>query len=172
MALALKIGSLTLKTLAKPVASRLQTSLLGHPYTRAKFVDAAQAMHKAGVWISRRAEGKDGKAFIGKMSDEKAVDLAAKIISEGFVYTIGTGLVVYEYNNSKQKEAKKIAATEHNKRVEREVAAKQRRDLLEENARQNMMLREIMERLDAVEAQLQERNDKRSRSFFGLAAGS
>ena len=48
-------------------------------------------MHRMEVWISRRADGKEGKAFVGKMADDKALDLAAKLISEGFVFTIGAG---------------------------------------------------------------------------------
>lgn len=42
MALALKVGTLTLKTLAKPLATRLQGWLLTHPYWRVKFIDMAQ----------------------------------------------------------------------------------------------------------------------------------
>lgn len=40
------------------------------------------------VYITRGAEGKESRAFVGAISDEKAMDLAAKVVSEGFVFTV------------------------------------------------------------------------------------
>lgn len=47
-----------------------------------------QRLHKLEVYINRGAEGKVGRAFVGEMSEEKAVQLASKVASEGFVYTV------------------------------------------------------------------------------------
>uniref|UniRef100_A0A061RKP9 Uncharacterized protein n=1 Tax=Tetraselmis sp. GSL018 TaxID=582737 RepID=A0A061RKP9_9CHLO len=85
MALALKLGLFTVRTLAKPVASRFQSWLLTHPLWRDRCISLAQAIHRAEVSVTRGAEGKEGKAFVGMMTEEKALDLAAKIVSEGFV---------------------------------------------------------------------------------------
>lgn len=38
--------------------------------------------------VTRHAEGKTGKVFVGELSDENALDLAGKIVSEAFVYTV------------------------------------------------------------------------------------
>ena len=40
------------------------------------------------VYINRGAAGKESKAFVGRMSDEKALDMAAKVVSEGFVFGV------------------------------------------------------------------------------------
>ncbi len=32
-----------------------------------------------------------GRVFVGDMSDEKSVQLASKVVSEGFVYTVSAG---------------------------------------------------------------------------------
>lgn len=45
-------------------------------------------MHKVEVGISRAAEGKVGKFFVGNMSDERALELASKVVSEGFVFGV------------------------------------------------------------------------------------
>ena len=45
-------------------------------------------MHKIEVGISRAAEGKVGKFFVGNMSDERALELASKVASEGFVFGV------------------------------------------------------------------------------------
>lgn len=41
--------------------------------------------------ITRGAEGKTGRAFVGDMSEEKAVELASKVASEGFLYGVRMG---------------------------------------------------------------------------------
>jgi hypothetical protein len=38
--------------------------------------------------VTRKAEGKEGKAFIGSMTEEKSVELASKIASESFLFAV------------------------------------------------------------------------------------
>jgi hypothetical protein len=45
-------------------------------------------MHRWEVGVSRRAEGKQGRAFIGDMTEEKSVELASKLASEGFIFVV------------------------------------------------------------------------------------
>ena len=45
-------------------------------------------LHRMEVNISRGAAGKESKAFVGRMSDEKALEMAAKVVSEGFVFSV------------------------------------------------------------------------------------
>jgi hypothetical protein len=40
------------------------------------------------VSITRGAEGRTGKAFVAQMTEEKAMALASKVVSEGFIYTV------------------------------------------------------------------------------------
>lgn len=50
-----------------------------------------QFIHRAEIRISRGAEGKEGKAFVGSMTDEKALEMASKVVSEGFVFAVSIG---------------------------------------------------------------------------------
>ena len=50
-----------------------------------------QWLHRLEVGITRGAEGKTGRAFVGDMSEEKAVELASKVVSEGFLYGVRMG---------------------------------------------------------------------------------
>lgn len=54
----------------------------------------AQFMHRMEVRITRGAEGKTGRAFIGDMTEEMSVQLASKLASEGFIFMVSraTGL--------------------------------------------------------------------------------
>lgn len=47
-----------------------------------------QRVHGFEVAITRKAEGKSGKAFIGNMTEEKSVELASKMASESFLFVV------------------------------------------------------------------------------------
>ncbi len=78
--------------------------------------------------ISRRAEGKEGPAFIGSMTEEKSVELASKIASEGFLFGVGALLVFLEYDRTRKKELRK---QQQQRRERQEIAdrAKEERDV-------------------------------------------
>mmetsp|Transcript_27553 Transcript_27553/g.49137 ORF Transcript_27553/g.49137 Transcript_27553/m.49137 type:complete len:174 (-) Transcript_27553:225-746(-) len=172
MALAFKVATFTMKTLAKPLASRFQGWMLSHPYWRERCINLAQAIHRAEVRVTRGAEGKEGKAFVGTMTEEKALDLASKIVSEGFIYTFGAGILAYEYVSSRRKDVAKALATEQQKRREMERAVRERAQLQEMNEQQNMIIASLAARLEMLEERLQEDHAKRQRRFFGLLPGS
>lgn len=47
-----------------------------------------QRIHGFEVMVTRKAEGKEGRAFIGSMTEEKSVELASKIASESFLFAV------------------------------------------------------------------------------------
>ena len=47
-----------------------------------------QWLHALEVGINRGAEGKSGKVFVASMTEDKAVELASKVASEGFLYGV------------------------------------------------------------------------------------
>lgn len=51
-----------------------------------------QRIHGFEVQVTRKAEGKEGRAFIGAMTEEKSVELASKIASESFLFAVGARL--------------------------------------------------------------------------------
>ena len=40
------------------------------------------------VWITRSADGKTEKAFVGHMTEEKSIEMASRLVSEGFVFSV------------------------------------------------------------------------------------
>lgn len=112
-ALIFKLGLLTMKTAAKPLASRFEKLVMNHPAARKRVVSMAQWIHQMDVGINRGAEGKTGKAFVASMTEEKALELASKVVSEGFLYTVGVVLLGVELQRKNkednEKEAKKSA---------------------------------------------------------------
>jgi hypothetical protein len=97
-----KLFALTLKTVSKPLASRFEKFIMGHPVARKRVIDLAQRLHAMEVNISRGAEGRTGRTFVGDISEERAVQLASKVVSEGFVYGVRMEccLVLYDGCNT------------------------------------------------------------------------
>lgn len=87
-ALLFKVGALALKTLAKPLGSRFEKWAMTHPVARQQIINASQVMHRWEVYITRGAEGRASRAFVGAMTEEKSLELASKLASEGFVFTV------------------------------------------------------------------------------------
>ena len=120
-----KVFTLTIRTISKPLAGRVQQMVLNHPRLQKPVIRLAQVMapqcsaltgnrlhfyakgavrqgcqaephnpvhgqwlHRAEVAINRGAEGKTGKVFVADISEEKAMELAGKFVSESFVWAV------------------------------------------------------------------------------------
>lgn len=51
-----------------------------------------QVLHRMEVYITRGAAGKESKAFVGRISDEKALEMATRLVSEGFIFSVDLNL--------------------------------------------------------------------------------
>ncbi|KAF5837760.1 optic atrophy 3 protein-domain-containing protein [Dunaliella salina] len=177
-----KIGALALKTAAKPLSSRFQAYVMEHPVARQKAVKAAQWMHRMEVAITRGAEGRAGKAFVGTMNEEKSLELASKIAGEGFVFMVGTVIVVFEYQRAVAKDTAKKRQEHAEKQALLDAARKEREALQSENAEQTQLIQRLMHRvgklediIDELEDMRKQHHQKQSRKglfggFFGAKA--
>ena len=126
-----KIFTLTIRTISKPLAGKVEQFVLNHPRLRQPVIQLAQVcfeitvlaalcmtsrlalpsshaptlctgmhaeacgtrcpaqyLHRIQVAVDRGAEGKSGKVFVAHISEEKAMELAGRVVSEGFVWTV------------------------------------------------------------------------------------
>jgi hypothetical protein len=122
-----KVFTLTLKTVSKPLASRFEQYVMGHPVLRSQVISAAQWLHGLEVSITRGAEGKTGKVFVGSMSEEKAVQMASKVASEVFIYSTAVVLLVLEMSRKdkedKVKKQKQLEEVRRREAVEEQLQA-------------------------------------------------
>lgn len=49
-----------------------------------------QYLHRAEVAINRGAEGKTGRYFVPNISEERAVELASRFVSESFLFSVSS----------------------------------------------------------------------------------
>lgn len=162
-ALVFKVFTLTIKTAAKPLAGRFQAWVLHHPTLRPAVVNLAQKMHKVEVGISRAAEGKVGKVFVGNMSDERALELASKVVSEGFVFGVGVTVIAWEYERQAKKDVDKKAKEDAFRQALDQKYIDEKTLLEKENAQQSTMIFTLVDRVEKLERDLHELQEERER---------
>lgn len=105
-----KLGTLVLKMMAKPIAVRLKTEASRHPQFRQLIINLAQANHRISTNIQRRIYGHSTLVEIRPLNEEKAVQAAADLIGELFVFSVAGAVVVFEVQRSARSENRKEEA--------------------------------------------------------------
>ncbi|WBW72407.1 mitochondrial outer membrane lipid metabolism regulator Opa3 [Schizosaccharomyces osmophilus] len=104
--LALKIGSLLVRTLSKPIANTIKAQAKEHKTFRKVCIDFAQIMHRAEFKImgANRARSGHTNVRVRPLNDAKAVDAGANFLSETFVFTVAGGAILFETWRVRRKE--------------------------------------------------------------------
>lgn len=103
----LKLGTLALKTLSKPIAGRLKQQAAIHPRFRQLIINIAQSNHRLTTTLQRRIYGHATDVEIRPLDEEKAVQAAGDLIGELFVFSVAGAAVIFEWQRSSRSEAKK-----------------------------------------------------------------
>jgi len=103
----LKIASLALKTLAKPVANQLKAQAKQHPAFRGATVGLAQFLHRREMNLRLNLLGEKGPSHIRPLNESKAIDSGAQFIAESFLFAVGAALILGESWRSRAKEEKR-----------------------------------------------------------------
>eukprot|EP00475_Leptophrys_vorax_P011665 TRINITY_DN18209_c0_g1_i1.p1 TRINITY_DN18209_c0_g1~~TRINITY_DN18209_c0_g1_i1.p1 ORF type:complete len:204 (+),score=40.73 TRINITY_DN18209_c0_g1_i1:326-937(+) len=135
-----KLGALALKTLSKPLANVVKRRAKSHPRFRETIINFAQSYHKLNVGLQRRLYGYSTNVDIKPLIEERAVETAADLVGEVFVFSVAGGIVVAEYTRSTMSEARK----EEKRKQEKEALRQKDLELEQE-------LETLKERLDALE---------------------
>ncbi|KAK4347196.1 hypothetical protein RND71_033535 [Anisodus tanguticus] len=98
----LKLGTLALKTLSKPIGSRLKQQARLHPNFRNFIVSIAQENHRLTTTMQRKLYGHATDVEIRPLDEEKAVEAAVDLLGE-----VAVAALFFEYQRSSRSEAKK-----------------------------------------------------------------
>ncbi|GAV75963.1 OPA3 domain-containing protein [Cephalotus follicularis] len=104
---AVKLGTLALRTICKPIANRLKKEAGLHPRFRQFIISIAQANHRFTTTVQRRIYGRATDVAIRPLDEEKAVQAAADLLGELFVFTVAGAAVIFEVQRSARSEARK-----------------------------------------------------------------
>ncbi|XP_058735237.1 OPA3-like protein [Vicia villosa] len=102
-----KLGTLALKTACKPIANRLKKEAGYHPKFRNFIISIAQTNHRFTTRIQRRIYSQATDVAIRPLNEEKAVQAAADLLGELFVFTVAGAAVIFEVQRSSRSEARK-----------------------------------------------------------------
>ncbi|XP_009345235.1 OPA3-like protein [Pyrus x bretschneideri] len=138
----LKLGTLAIKTLSKPVAARLKHQAAVHPRFRQLIVSIAQANHRITTRMQRRLYSHATDVEIRPLNEEKAVQAAVDLMGELFVFSVATVALIFEVQRSARSEARKEEA-----RKQELEALKQRDEALSGEVE---LLKEKLEELETL----------------------
>ncbi|KAM5578239.1 OPA3-like protein [Rosa sericea] len=139
---AVKLGTLALKTFCKPIANRLKKEAGLHPRFRQFIINIAQANHRFTTNVQRRIYGHSTDVAIRPLNEEKAVQAAAELLGELFVFTVAGTALIFEVQRSSRSEARKEELRKQ------ELQALKQRD--EELEREVQLLKKKLEELEQL----------------------
>ncbi|KAA8526326.1 hypothetical protein F0562_008471 [Nyssa sinensis] len=105
----LKLGTLALKTFSKPIANGLKKDAGLNPKFRQLIINIAQANHRFTTTIQRRIYGRATDVAIRPLNEEKAVQTAADLLGELFLFSVAGTAIIFEVQRSSRSEARKEA---------------------------------------------------------------
>lgn len=101
-----KLASLLVKTLAKPMSKRVKTSFIKSEIGKSVLISIGQLTHSLTTRMTIWSAGFKVRS-IQPLENEAALVQGSEFIGEAFIFTVAGGIVVYEYNKSKEKETAK-----------------------------------------------------------------
>ncbi|CAM9522704.1 unnamed protein product [Ectocarpus fasciculatus] len=113
---------MTVKTLAKPMSKKMKTEAQKHPRFRGVLSSMGQATNSISARISIRMAGHT-TTKIKPLEEDKAIADGGDLLAEGFIYGLGTFLMVFEYiSSAKEKEEKEAKSKLKKEEEKREMA--------------------------------------------------
>ncbi|KAF8734302.1 hypothetical protein AX14_003466 [Amanita brunnescens Koide BX004] len=101
-----KLATLIIRTLAKPIATRLKNQAAQHETFRSLCMDFAQTMHRSEVKLRTYILGEPAK-HIRPLSETRAVENGANMLAEGFLFVVAASLIIGETWRSSRSESKR-----------------------------------------------------------------
>lgn len=125
-----KLGTLAIRTLSKPLATRVKTQATRHERFRTIIVNFAQAHHKFSVNLQRRIYGHATDVEVRPLDPDKAVQAASDLLGELVVFSVGVAAVLFEVQRSARSEARKEEARKQELEVLRQKDEELSRELV------------------------------------------
>ncbi|CAM8991452.1 hypothetical protein QQ045_007302 [Rhodiola kirilowii] len=138
----LKLGTLAVRTISKPLAAKLKQQAGKHPKFRNFIISIAQKNHRLTTNLQRRKYGHATDVEIRPLNEERAVQAATDLIGELFVFSVAVAALIFEVQRSARSEARKEEARKQ------ELESLRQKD--DELARELELLRQKCEELEQL----------------------
>ena len=109
----IKLGSLALRQISKPLANHLKERAKNSHFFRTKIcMPPAQFYHWCEVNVKARLLNLGSPKEVVKLNEQAAIDLGAELIGDIFIFSVGAFAVVAEYTRQQRKLSVEKAALE------------------------------------------------------------
>ncbi|GAA5998188.1 hypothetical protein JCM5350_007697 [Sporobolomyces pararoseus] len=102
----LKIASLLLRTLSKPIATKIKQRAKDHEGFKSRTIAMAQFLHRAEMNLRVSLLGESPK-HIRPLSESRAIESGANFLSEGFLFAVAATIIIGETYRSRLSESKR-----------------------------------------------------------------
>ncbi|GJJ11757.1 hypothetical protein Clacol_005995 [Clathrus columnatus] len=102
----LKLATLAIRTIAKPISNRLKQEAREHPFFRRICVQLAQSMYRTEMRLGTFVLGQPPRA-VKPLSETKAIESGATFIAESFLFFVAASLIIAEQWRSSNKETRR-----------------------------------------------------------------
>ncbi|KAF8331931.1 optic atrophy 3 protein-domain-containing protein [Cantharellus anzutake] len=107
-----KLATLAIRTIAKPIANSLKSQAEQHPTFRRLCIGLAQWSHRSEVRLRTGLLGESAKN-IRPLNDVRAIQNGANTLAEGFLFAVTAGLILGEsYRSSRKEETRRDAVND------------------------------------------------------------
>ncbi|KAH9483560.1 OPA3-like protein [Psilocybe cubensis] len=146
-----KLATLIIRTLAKPISTRIKEQARQHERFRGLCVNLAQFMYRSEVKLRTNILGEPAK-HIRPLSEAKAIDNGANALAEGFLFTVAAALIIGETWRSSRNQSKR-----------RDTVDDQLEDLGARIAGLNTRIEEMAQKWEEERSAETQRNDELAR---------
>ena len=113
-----KLGSLFVKTLAKPFSKRIKHEFSRYNFTKQILIGIGQTTHSVTSRMQIWSAGYKVRS-IKPLEEEKAIKDGAEFVGESFIFLVSGALLVWEYNRSAESTRAKEEKKQEEARLER-----------------------------------------------------
>ncbi|XP_055380977.1 putative OPA3-like protein CG13603 isoform X2 [Condylostylus longicornis] len=148
---AAKLGVLAIKQISKPLANIIKDRAKKTPFF-SKYVCMPPAQFYNWVEVKTKMWAMNlGKPVkVPQLTEAMAIELGANLLGEFIIFTIGAGLLIFEYMRQSSKEAKKEEQTLEEKRLLKQTLS----ELAFKIERQDAQIRELNRSLAALDSRV------------------
>ncbi|GAA5868296.1 hypothetical protein JCM3774_000997 [Rhodotorula dairenensis] len=151
----LKIASLFLRTLSKPIATKIKQQAKEHDGFKTRTIQMAQWLHRAEMNLRVKLLGESPR-HVRPLSETKAIESGANFLSEGFLFSVAATIILGETWRARRAENKrrdgvKESLEQHEAQIqELEVRIARDRQREEEFARRERELEKVVEEIVSI----------------------
>eukprot|EP00899_Mesostigma_viride_P010762 jgi/Mesvir1/19688/Mv09957-RA.1 len=145
-----KVASLLIKTLSKPVAKVAKNYIKTNETVKRPVIGLAQVLHRVHVrwqrWTYSTGNVNDS---VKPLNEERAIDQAAEFVGEAIVFAAAVGAIAFEYERGK-----------HAQQIKDDKVAAERQELQTLNAAAIAKTGSLQEQVDELQRELGEMRAK------------